>query len=75
MALERMEEHNQNLVYVENEVIQVAGKTYVLHPVEASDSLQRLSIQYNVSANQIKIINGLPNDMIHHMAKLKIPAN
>ena len=28
---------------------------------------------YNVDAKQIRIINGLPNDMIHHKLTLNIP--
>ena len=45
----------------------------ILHKVETSDSLPRLSIMYNVTERQIKLLNNLPNDMIHHKDKLNIP--
>ena len=58
---------------VEVEIAEVNGKMCIVHEVETSDSLPRLSIMYNVTERQIKTLNNLPNDMIHHQAKLNIP--
>ena len=57
----------------EVEITVINGKRCMVHTVEASDSLPRLSIMYNVTEGQIKLFNNMPNDMIHHKDKLNIP--
>ena len=74
--MERMEEHNAEIgdgQACDAEVTEINGKMYLVHTVEPQDSITRLSLQYNVDAKQIKLANGLPNDMIHHKEKLNIP--
>ena len=55
------------------EVTEINNRMYVVHTVEPSDSIFRLSIMYNIDARLIQAANGLPNDMIHHKKTLNIP--
>lgn len=45
----------------------------VVHIVESSDSLPRLSIMYNVEERAIKNFNSIVGEMIHHLRTLNIP--
>jgi len=46
---------------------------YIIHKIEYHDTLDGLSLQYNVSAREIKIFNGLTTDDIYYMKEIKIP--
>jgi len=46
---------------------------YIIHKIEFHDTLDGLSLQYNVSAREIKIFNGLTTDDIYYMKEIKIP--
>ena len=70
-----MEEYNNNIVYVKNDIIELNDKRFIVHPVQVDDSLPRLSIRYNVSEYQIKLVNQLATNQIHHLAKIHIPTS
>ena len=55
------------------EIIEVNGQMCVVHKVENSDSLPRLSIMYSVDEQVIKKANGIIGGIIHHKATLNIP--
>jgi LysM repeat protein len=55
------------------EVREVNGTFMLIHTVEPSDSLSRLSIMYNVDVRTIKNSNSLVSDQIHHKSTLNIP--
>ncbi|RZK06157.1 MAG: hypothetical protein EOO43_21895 [Flavobacterium sp.] len=52
-------------IFVENLLLNLSRKEdakaikYIIHKIEFHDTLDGLSIQYNVSAREIKIFNGL----------------
>jgi len=46
---------------------------YIVHKIEYTDSLDGLALQYNVSAREIKVFNGLTTDDIYYLKELKIP--
>ena len=74
--MEIMEMHNVeggDATPFDADVTHINGKMYLLHTVEPHDSLTRLAIMYNVDAKTIRLVNKLPNDMIHHKEKLHIP--
>ena len=57
----------------EAQIVEVNGQTCLLHKLKQSDSLMRLSLKYNVSERDIKNINRLFSDQIHHLEHVKIP--
>ena len=77
-ALLRMEAYNRN---AEDEgqgsakLIEVNGKTCLQHEVQPSDSLPRLGLTYNVSEREIRNLNKLFSDQIHHLDHINIPMN
>lgn len=44
-----------------------------MHKVELHDTLEGLSLQYNVSAKKIKNFNNLTSDDIYYLKELIIP--
>lgn len=46
---------------------------YVVHKIEFNDSMDGLALQYNVSAREIRLFNGLTTDDIYYLKELKIP--
>ena len=71
-----MKQHNQEIgdgSIGDAEITEINGKTYLIHKVEPQDSITRLSLMYNIDGKQIKLANGLPNDLIHHKQFLNIP--
>ena len=46
---------------------------YLVHKLEDSDSIPRLTIMYNVTDRAIRAANGLPNDLMHHLTQILIP--
>ena len=57
------------------EMKEVKGKMYLVHKLEDSDSIPRLTIMYNVTDRVIRAANGLPNDLMHHLTQILIPIN
>ena len=57
----------------DQQIVEVNGQTCLAHKVEQSDSLMRLSLKYNISERDIKNLNGLFSDQIHHMKHINIP--
>lgn len=46
---------------------------YIVHKVEYTDSMEGLSLQYNVSEREIRLFNGLTTNDIYYLKELKIP--
>ena len=59
----------------EAKIVDVNGQICLQHQVDSQDSLMRLSLKYNVSDRDIKNINGLFSEQIHHLQHINIPMN
>lgn len=46
---------------------------FIVHKIEFSDTLEGLSLQYNVSKREIKVFNDLTGDDIYYLKNIKIP--
>ena len=57
----------------DGEVRIVDGNAFLVHKVLEYDSLQKLSLKYNVNARLLMNSNGLVDDQIFHKRELLIP--
>ena len=52
---------------------EVDGKACLMHEIQPSDSIIRMSLTYNVAERDIRNLNRLFSDQIHHLEFLNIP--
>lgn len=49
------------------------NQRYIVHKVDYNDTMEGLALQYNVSAREIRIFNGLSSNEIYYLKEVKIP--
>ena len=75
IVIEKKEEDADGVVGMPNEgeVRVIGGKAFLVHRVLEFETLQKLSLKYNVNARALMNCNALLDDQIFHKRELLVP--